>query len=61
MAATIEPQGADEPEPTRRSRLGNSTRMLSALRYPQYRRFWLGNLAAVSSQQIIRVAQGWLV
>ena len=61
MAATIEPQGADEPEPNRRSRLGNSTRMLSALRYPQYRRFWLGNLAAVSSQQMMWVAQGWLV
>jgi MFS family permease len=35
--------------------------MLSALRYPQFRRFWLGNLAAVSGQQIMWVAQGWLV
>jgi MFS family permease len=35
--------------------------MLTALRYPQFRRFWLGNLAAVSGQQIMWVAQGWLV
>jgi MFS family permease len=35
--------------------------MLSALRYPQFRRFWFGNLAAVSGQQVMWVAQGWLV
>lgn len=35
--------------------------MLSALRYPQYRRFWFGNLAAVSGQQMMWIAQGWLV
>ena len=35
--------------------------MLSALKYPQYRRYWLGNLAAVSGQQMLILAQGWLV
>lgn len=50
----------ETPEPPR-SRLGNSTRMLVALRYPHFRRFWLGNLAAVSGQQMMWVAQGWLV
>jgi MFS family permease len=35
--------------------------MLGALRYPQYRRFWFGNLAAVSGQQMMWLAQGWLV
>ena len=35
--------------------------MLSALRYPQFRRYWLGNLAAVGGQQIMWLAQGWLV
>ncbi|HLF75915.1 MAG TPA: MFS transporter [Dehalococcoidia bacterium] len=39
----------------------DSTRMLSALKYPQYRRYWLGNLAAVSGQQMLILAQGWLV
>jgi MFS family permease len=39
----------------------HSTQMLSALRYPQYRRYWTGNLCAVSAQQIMWVAQGWLV
>jgi Transmembrane secretion effector len=41
--------------------LRDSTRMLRALRYPQYRRFWFGNLAAVSGQQMMWLAQGWLV
>lgn len=50
-----------DPQPPRNSRFGNSTRMLSALRYPYFRRFWLGNLGAVSGQQIMWVAQGWLV
>jgi MFS family permease len=36
-------------------------RMFSALRYPQYRVFWFGNLAAVSGQQMMWVAQGVLV
>jgi MFS family permease len=35
--------------------------MFSALRYPQFRRYWFGNLAAVSGQQMMWVAQGWLV
>lgn len=43
------------------ARLTASTRMLSALRYPQYRRFWLGSLASVSANQMMWVAQGWLV
>lgn len=54
---------ADNPEPpaASASRLSKTTRMLTALRYPQFRRFWLGNLAAVSGQQMMWVAQGWLV
>ena len=43
------------------SRLSGSTRMFSALHNPRYRRYWLGNLAAVSGQQMLFVAQGWLV
>ena len=35
--------------------------MISALRYPQFRAYWFGNLAAVSGQQMMWVAQGWLV
>jgi MFS family permease len=49
------------PEPPASSRLANASRMLSALQYPHFRRFWLGNLGAVSGQQIMWVAQGWLV
>ena len=40
---------------------GVNMRMLSALRYPQYRRYWIGNLGAVSGQQMMWVAQGVLV
>ena len=35
--------------------------MGSALRYPQYRRFWFSNLAAVSGQQMMILTQGWLI
>ena len=35
--------------------------MLTALKYPEFRRFWLGNLAAVGGQQIMWMAQGVLV
>jgi MFS family permease len=35
--------------------------MLSALKYPQFRRFWFGNAAAVGGQQIMWLAQGVLV
>lgn len=35
--------------------------MFTALRYPQFRRFWFGNLGAVAGQQIMWMAQGWLV
>lgn len=48
-------------EQTRGTGLGKSTRMLSALRYPHFRRFWFGNLGAVAGQQIMWVAQGWLM
>ncbi|HEU0073092.1 MAG TPA: MFS transporter [Dehalococcoidia bacterium] len=51
----------DPEQPSQRSRLGNSTRMLSALKYPQFRRFWFGNAAAVGGQQIMWLAQGVLV
>src|SRR5215207_1069970 len=43
------------------ARLGVASRMVSALRYAQFRRYWFGNLAAVSGQQMMWVAQGWLV
>jgi MFS family permease len=35
--------------------------MLTALRYPMFRRYWFGNLGAVSGQQMMWIAQGWLV
>lgn len=35
--------------------------MVSALQHPQYRRYWSANLAAAAGQQIMWVAQGWLV
>ncbi|MCC6382509.1 MAG: MFS transporter, partial [Dehalococcoidia bacterium] len=38
-----------------------SVHFLSALRYPQYRRFWLGNLASVTGFQMMWVAQGWII
>jgi MFS family permease len=31
-----------------------------ALRYPMYRRFWLGSLASVAGFQMLMFAQGWL-
>ena len=34
---------------------------MAALRYPEYRRFWLGSLAAVSGLQILVLAEGWLI
>jgi MFS family permease len=55
--ATAQPEAAG----ARRSRWGESGRMLTALRYAQFRRYWLGNLAAVGGQQMMWVAQGWLV
>src|SRR3989337_2302393 len=44
-----------------RSRLAALSRMGSALRYPQYRRYWFSNLAAVSGQQMMILTQGWLI
>lgn len=38
-----------------------SAEMVGALRYPDYRRFWLGLLGSVSGLQMFWVAQGWLV
>ena len=43
------------------SRIQRSLYFFSALRYPLYRRYWLGNLASVSGQQMLWVAQGWLI
>ena len=43
------------------SRMGALSRMGSALQYPQYRRYWFSNLFAVSGQQMMILAQGWLV
>ncbi|MPZ50748.1 MAG: MFS transporter [Dehalococcoidia bacterium] len=43
------------------SRLCESTHMFSALRYPQYKRFWFGNLFSIGAQQMLFLAQGWLV
>src|SRR5688572_24106716 len=43
------------------SRMGAISKMGSALQYPQYRRYWLSNLFAVSGQQMMILAQGWLV
>src|SRR5712691_11666429 len=43
------------------AKLRQSVQMFAVLRYPQYRRYWLGNLGAVSAQQMMWVAQGWLV
>ena len=43
------------------SRLLAAGRVVGALRSPRYRRYWLGNLAAVSGQQMMWVAQGWLI
>lgn len=48
-------------KPSGMERLRSSVRFLSALKYPHYRRFWLGNLASVSGFQMMWVAQGWLV
>jgi MFS family permease len=35
--------------------------MGAALRYPAFRRYWFSNLAAVSGQQMMILAQGWLI
>ena len=43
------------------ARLRASVSVFEALRYPQYRRFWIGNLASVSGQQAMWVVQGWLI
>ena len=45
----------------RTARLLTSVSVFDALRYPQYRRFWFGNLASVSGQQAMWVVQGWLI
>ncbi len=44
---------------TRNERQGGQ--LFSAMRSAPYRRFWLGNFCAVSGQQMMWVAQGWLV
>ena len=40
--------------------LGNSGTW-SALRYRDYRRYWLGSLASVGGAQALTIAQGWVV
>jgi MFS family permease len=46
---------------SRPSRLPWSLQFFTALRHRQYRRYWFGNLAAVSGQQMMWVAQGYLI
>jgi len=41
--------------------LGSGSRMFEALAYPKFRRYWSSNLAAVSGQQMMWLAQGWLI
>lgn len=57
----MERDDSDVTQAGRFGRLSDSLQMLNALAYPQYRRYWFGNLAAVSGQQMMWVAQGWLV
>ncbi len=44
-----------------KSAVSRLTEMLSALRYPQYRRFWSGHMASIVGLQMYWVAQGWLI
>ena len=44
-----------------KTRLKGVARMGTALKYPAFRRYWLSNLAAVSGQQMMILAQGWLI
>lgn len=39
----------------------NFSGRLSALRHPQYRRYWLGSFASVGATQLQTMAQGWLL
>ena len=44
------------------AKLRQSATLFEALReYPAYRRYWLGNLASVSAQQMMWITQGWLI
>ncbi len=43
------------------TRRASGLQMLSALRYPSYRRFWIGMVASVLGFQIMTIAQGWLI
>ena len=47
-------------EPASDLLLGNSGTW-SALRYRDYRRYWLGSLASVGGAQALTIAQGWVV
>ena len=44
-----------------KTRLAKGTQVLSALRYPQYRKYWFATLASVSGFQIVMFSQLWLV
>ena len=46
---------------TAMARMAKAMRVLNALRYPNYRSYWFGNLASVSGFQIMMMGQGWLV
>jgi MFS family permease len=54
-------RGAPITTDQRTARLPRSLQIFTALRHPQYRRYWFGNLAAVSGQQMMWVAQGFLI
>ena len=52
---------ADRPPPRVSARLFRLWWRAGALRYPAYRRFWLGSLASVGGYQLQILGQGWLV
>ena len=47
-------------EHTAQAGLLHRVKLPPALRYPMYRRYWLGTLASVSGFQMMYVAEGWL-
>ena len=42
-------------------RLSEKTQVFSALRYPNYRLYWIGMLLSVGGFQVMQVAEGWLM
>ena len=56
---TTSPAGAQaDGVPARPAGFGGN---LGALRYPLYRRYWLGSLGSVGGTQFVTLASGWLV